>query len=85
MDSFDISVKGKDPHHGVSYFEDDGENIDDKPDYFESYFTEEVESRPVHKRMLSAVALHFRLAIRHMGYFFTNLYRLVTSKISRKK
>ena len=85
MDSFDISVKGKDPHHGVSYFEDDGENIDDKPDYFESYFTEEVESRPVHKRMLSAVALHLRLAIRHMGYFFKNLYRLVVSKISRKK
>lgn len=85
MDSFDISVKSKDPHHGVSFFEDDGKNIDDKPDYFENYFTEEVESRPVHKRMLSAVALHLRLAARHMGYFFKNLYRLVMSKISRKR
>lgn len=85
MDSFDISVKGKDRSHGVSYFEDDGKNIDDKPDYFENYFSEEVESRPVHKRLVSAVALHFKLAFRHLGYFFKNLYRLVASKISKKR
>lgn len=87
LDTFDIDVKEKDPSNGVSYFEDEGQNIDDKPDYFEDYFSQETESRPAAKRAASSVALNVKLFAQHLGYFGKNVSRMVSTKVKniRKK
>ncbi len=81
LENFDIDVKEKDPSNGVSYFEDEGATIDDKPDYFEDYFNEETESRPVVKRAASSVTLNAKLFARHCGYFCKNVSRAVVTKV----
>lgn len=83
FDSFDINVTEKDPSHGVEYFEDEGENIDDKPDYFEDYFAQDTESRPVTKRAASSLVLNVKLFFKHAGYFCKNLGRAVSSKAKK--
>lgn len=85
MDEFDINVQGKDRTHGVSYFEDEGDTIDDKPDYFDDYFSEEVEPRPWYVRALSAVWLNIKLGVLHIKYFFKNLYNLIVSEDKNKR
>lgn len=80
MESFDINVKSKDKKSGVSFFEDDGKSINDKADYFEDYFKEDTESRPVHKRFFSSVVLNVKLAFLHLSYFFRNLYASIFKK-----
>ncbi len=79
IDSFDIDVKSKDRSNGVEFFEDQGKTINDKPDYFESFFTEKTEeNRSPIKRALSMVALYAKLALRHLSYFFKNLIKMLT-------
>ncbi len=79
IDSFDIDVKSKDRSNGVEFFEDQGKTINDKPDYFESFFTEKTEeNRSPIKRALSMVALYAKLALRHLSYFFKNLMKMLT-------
>lgn len=85
MDEFDINVKGKDRAHGVQYFEDEGDNIDDKPDYFDNYFNEDTEARPWYLRAVSALWLNIKLGILHMKYFFRNLYLLIVSEDKNKR
>lgn len=85
MDEFDINVQGKDRSHGVNFFEDEGDTIDDKPDYFDNYFREKTESRPWYLRALSAVWLNIRLSVLHLKYFFKNLYTLIVSEDKNKR
>ena len=75
LDSFEISVAEKDPNSGVSYFEDEGESIDDKVDYFDTYFKEKTESRSGMSRMFASIGAYFGIAFRHIGYFFKNLFK----------
>lgn len=84
LDTFDIDVKEKDPSLGVSLFEDSGHNINDKEDYFEDYFKEEVEARPVTKRAASSIALNVKLFFKHLAYFFKNLINSITKKVKSK-
>ncbi|MBE6825225.1 MAG: hypothetical protein E7513_07820 [Ruminococcaceae bacterium] len=79
MDSFDIEVNNKDRSSGVEFFEDQGKTINDRPDYFENYFTEKTEeNRSPLKRVLSMVVLYAKVALRHLGYFFKNLSKMLT-------
>ncbi len=80
MDTFNIDVKSKDSSHGVSFFEDEGENIDNKPDYFEDFFAKEEESRPVTTRAASSVLLNVKTFLRHLKYFCKNLYSSFVKK-----
>ena len=76
LDSFDISVREKDPSHGVSYFEDGGKSIDDRAsDYFDSYFKESTPTRSGIARLFSTIGAYIGIAFRHIGYFFRNLFR----------
>ena len=81
LDSFNIDVKSKDSTQGVSFFEDEGENIDNKPDYFEDFFAKEEESRPVTTRAASSVLLNVKTFFRHLKYFSKNLYSSVSKKV----
>lgn len=85
FDAFEIKVKTKDEKSGVSYFEDSGKGINDKKDYFDEFFNEETESRPVHKRFLSTVVLYMQMMLRHIKYFFKNLAKSLSKKPSHKR
>ena len=81
LDSFDISVREKDPTRGVSYFEDGGKSIDDhSSDYFESYFKESTPARSGISRLLSTIGAYIGIAFRHVGYFFRNLWNKIKPK-----
>lgn len=82
LDSFDIKVKVKDENSGVRFFEDSGKSINDKKDYFDEFFNEETESRPVHKRFFSAVVLYAKMMCRRVKYFFRNLTKPTSKKSS---
>lgn len=77
LDSYDINVRERDPSLGVSYFEDAGESIDDRTDYFDTYFKSPTERRSGMSRLLSTVGAYIGIAIKHIGYFFQNLFRAV--------
>lgn len=85
LDTFDIDVKGKDESSGMSYFEDEGQNIDDKADYFEDYFEEETDRRPAPKRAASSVALNAKVIARRCGYFKKNLSNKIKKKDKSKR
>lgn len=81
LDTFDISVREKNPAGGISYFEDGGKSIDDRAsDYFESYFREQTPRRSGISRLMSKIGAYIGIAFRHVGYFFKNLFRGVTGK-----
>ena len=80
LDTYDINVKEKDMHSGVSFFEDEGESIDDRTDYFDTYFKESTESRSGIQRLLSTVGAYIGIAFRHIGYFFKNIISTITGK-----
>ena len=80
LDSFEISVREKDPQSGVSYFEDGGESIDDKSDYFDEYFKEPTRTRSGIARLMSKIGAYIGIGFRHIGYFFKNLFNAVTEK-----
>lgn len=73
LDSFDIKVKVRDENSGVQFFEDNGKSINDKKDYFDEFFNEEIEHRPAHKRFFSAIALYSKMMCRRITVFFKNL------------
>lgn len=80
MASYDISVKEKDPNKGVAFFEDEGSGIDDGTDYFDTYFKEPVERRTAAQRFFSAVGSYLKIAAKHTGYFFRNLFKTIFGK-----
>ncbi|MBQ9515477.1 MAG: hypothetical protein IJR57_05135 [Ruminococcus sp.] len=80
LDSYDISVREKNPQRGVAYFEDNGESIDDGTDYFDTYFKEPVETRSGLSRFFGMVGTHIKIALKHVGYFFKNLWRKIFKK-----
>lgn len=81
LDSFDISVREKDPAHGVNYFEDEGKSIDDRTsDYFDTYFREPTPGRSGIARLFSTIGAYIGIALRHIGYFFRNLFRVFRRK-----
>ena len=84
MAGYDISVRERDPSKGVSFFEDEGESIDDGTDYFDTYFNEPTEKRTVFQRMASAVSAYFQYAVNHIGYFFKNLFRSIFGRDGKK-
>ena len=81
LDTYDISVQEKNPQRGVAYFEDNGESIDDGTDYFDTYFKEPVETRSGISRFFGMIGTNIKIALRHTGFFFKNLW----SKIFKKK
>ena len=80
LDTFDIRVKEKDPAHGVKYFEDGGKSIDNRVDYFDTYFKEPTETRSGIARLFSTIGAYIGIFFRHIGYFFRNLFRSFKGK-----
>ena len=74
LDSYDINVKNRDTDSGVNYFEDGGDSIDNKVDYFDSYFKEPTQARSGVSRLFSKLGAYIGIAFRHLGYFFKNLF-----------
>ena len=87
MASTDISVREKDPTKGISFFEDEGESIDDgsDADYFDTYFKEQAEQRTPIQRFFSAIWSNIKIAATHTGYFFKNLFNKIIGKIKSKR
>lgn len=76
LDTFDISVREKNPTRGIIYFEDEGKSIDDRADdYFDNYFKESTPRRSGISRMFSSIGAYIGIAFRHLGYFFKNLFK----------
>lgn len=80
LDSFDINVREKDPTKGVSYFEDGGDGIDDRTDYFDTYFKSPTERRSASARAVSTIGAYLGIFFKHLRYFFKNLFRTVFGK-----
>lgn len=78
LDSYDISVRERDPNSGMNYFEDDGSGIDNAEDYFDSFFKEPTETRSGIMRLMVTVGAYIQIAARHVGYFFRNLWKKIT-------
>lgn len=74
MAAYDINVRERDPNKGIEFFEDEGSNIDDGTDYFDTYFKEPVEQRSPVQRFFTAVGSAISRAFKHTGYFFKNLF-----------
>ena len=81
LESYDISVRERDPNSGMNYFEDDGSSIDNAEDYFDTFFTEPTETRSGIMRLMITVGAYIQIAAHHVGYFFKNLW----NKITRRK
>ena len=75
MAGYDIKIRDRDPNKGIEFFEDEGSNIDDGTDYFDTYFKEQVESRTGIQRFFAAVGFYLKLAGRKIGNFFRNLFK----------
>lgn len=73
MAGYDIKIRDRDPNKGIEYFEDEGSNIDDGTDYFDTYFKEQTEQRSGILRFFSTIWFYIRLAFRRIGLFFKNL------------
>ena len=84
MAGYDINVRERDPAKGISYFEDEGSSIDDGTDYFDTYFEEPTEKRTKSQRFFSALGTNIKLALKHTGYFFKNLFRKIADLFRRK-
>lgn len=81
LDTYDISVREKNPARGINYFEDEGKSIDDRAgDYFETYFTEPTPTRSGIARLCSTIGANLAIWFRHLGYFFRNLWNKLTGK-----
>lgn len=80
LDTYDIKVEEKDPMQGVALFEDSGESIDDGSDYFDTYFSETVETRKGASRFFGAVWTYIKIGFRRLGYFFRNIKRTIFKK-----
>ena len=74
MAGYDIKVRDRDPNKGIEYFEDEGSNIDDGTDYFDTYFKEQAESRSGIQRFFAMIGFYIKNAFKHIGYFFKNLF-----------
>ena len=74
LDAYDINVRNRDSDSGISYFEDSGESIDNKEDYFDTYFKEPTRTRSGLARLMSTVGAYIGIFFRHLGYFFKNLF-----------
>ena len=83
MATFDINVRERDPAKGISFFEDEGSGIDDGSDYFDTYFNEPVEKRAWYRRLFSAVGTYLKMALKHTGYFFKNLFLKLTRGVKK--
>ena len=84
IESFDLKVKQKKRTNGVKYFEDDGENIGKESkapklngDYFDNFFNEKTEERSSSARFFSNCGLYIKIGFKRLGYFFTNIWRLI--------
>ena len=80
LDSYDISVRERDPNSGMNYFEDDGTGIDNAEDYFDSFFKEPTETRSGIMRLMATIGAYIEIAARHVGYFFKNLWHKITRR-----
>lgn len=78
LESYDISVRDRDPRRGIDFFEDDGDSINDGTDYFENYFQESTPSRTPAQRTASTVGAYIKIAFNHIGYFFRNLAKSIS-------
>lgn len=84
IESFDLKVKQKKRSNGVKYFEDNGEDLGErikpdvqKGDYFDNFFNEKTEKRSSSRRFFSNIGLYIRIGFKRLGYFFTNLWRMI--------
>lgn len=75
MAGYDIKVRDRDPNKGIEYFEDEGSNIDDGTDYFDTYFKEQAEPRSGIQRFFAMIGFYIKNAFKHIGYFFQNLFK----------
>ena len=84
MAGYDINVRERDPAKGISYFEDEGSSIDDGTDYFDTYFEEPAEKRTKSQRFFSAIGTNIKIALKHTGYFFKNLFKKFIGLFKRR-
>lgn len=77
LESFDINVKEKSKAGGISYFEDNGDSIDDGTDYFDTYFKEPTATRTPVERAAGTVGAYIKIAFNHLGYFFRNMFKAI--------
>lgn len=80
LDTYDIKVEEKNPMQGVALFEDSGESIDDGSDYFDTYFSESVETRKGASRFFAKIWTYIKIGFKRLGYFFKNLKRAIFGK-----
>ena len=64
MAGYDIKVRDRDPNKGIEYFEDEGSNIDDGTDYFDTYFKEQAEPRSGVQRFFAMIGFYIKNADR---------------------
>lgn len=83
LDQYEISVKEKKAMKGIDYFEDGGESIFEKEDYFDKYFNEKTEHRKTSEKAASAIGTYTKMLFRHLGYFFHNLAKSIRSLFSK--
>lgn len=77
LESFDISVRDRDPQKGIDFFEDEGDGIDDGTDYFDNYFNEQTPRRTAAQRAAGTVGAYIKIAFTHLGYFFRNIGKTI--------
>lgn len=84
IDKLDISVKEKETRKGIEYFEDGGGKLAEDKDYFESYFTEEVEHRNAGVKAADAAATYTKIGARKVGNFVKNVGNSISGKTNKR-
>lgn len=85
LESYNINVKEKDINAGIEYFEDSGNSIDNRVDYFDSYFKESTKQRSSLSRLFSMLGAYIKIAFNHTRYFFKNLGKMISEIFKGRK
>lgn len=84
LDSFEIKVSEEKANKGMEYFEDNGESVLGKEDYFDKYFKEQYVPRKRSTRIISAIGTYLKLFFKKIGYFFVNIGHDIASVFTKK-
>ena len=80
LDTYNIKVAEPNPKRGIAYFEDSGESIDDGSDYFDTYFSEQAETRKGAARFFGMIGTYIKIGFKRIGFFFKNLKKKIFKK-----
>ncbi|MBR2714681.1 MAG: hypothetical protein IKB73_00545 [Ruminococcus sp.] len=85
FDSFDVSVHEEDELDVMSLFEDSDVSEKESSDYFTDYFTQDEDILPEDNSVLGNATLKTKSFFKHLGYFFKNLFSMVSSSERSKR